>query len=207
MTRVANASLTWRQMAMCLLSFVVAFLGMTALMTQADAHLGCPTAASITGNSNDNTLEGDGGADASHDHQDFIDGQGGRDAIFGYTCADTLQGSGGEDHVHGAFGGDSVQGGFGDDDIDYCSFATGRCGEIFGGAHNDWLNGNEGRDYVDDTTDNGSDADDAGGGAGSGDWVNTLDGNDADKISGGDGTNDTCRKDSGDTNQGGCEAF
>lgn len=189
----------------CALSFSLAFLGALAFTSEAGADTGCPSAASITGNDNDNILEGDGGADASHDHEDFIDGQGGRDAIFGYTCADTLQGSGGADHIRGALGGDNVQGGFGDDDVSACSGVTGRCGEVVGGGHDDYLNGNEGTDFVDDTTDDGNDADEAHGGADGGDWVNTLDGNNADGIAGGDGSSDTCRRNSGDTTLGGCE--
>lgn len=186
-----------------LISFSVAFIVTSAFVSPATGHTGCPTASSITGNSNDNILEGDGGADASHDHQDYIDGLDGADAIFGYTCIDELHGSGGRDHIHGANGADILWGGDGDDYFDYCSMATGYCGEIVAGDGNDYANGNEFTDYVDDQAV--SDTDEIRGGAGAGDWAVTLDGDGNDTSAGDDGTDDTCRRDSGDTQGTGCE--
>lgn len=186
-----------------LVAFSGAFVAASSLVSPATAHFGCPTASSITGNSNDNILEGDGGGDASHDHQDYISGLDGADAIFGYTCVDELHGGAGRDHIHGANGGDILWGEDGDDYFDYCSATTGYCGELVGGDGNDYANGGVYTDYVEDTAP--TDTDEIRGGAGNGDWAVTLDNDGSDTSAGDDGTDDICRRDGGDTQGTGCE--
>ncbi len=182
--------------------FSLAFYGTLALEGSADAHLGCLSVSSITGNGNDNILEGDGGGDSSHDHEDHISGQGGRDQILGYTCADELLGNEGADHVHGASGHDTLWGGSGDDHFDFCSI-MGYCAELVGGNGNDFASGQDNTDFVEDVAE--SDVDEMRGGNGNNDFVITLDGDGADVSAGDDGGLDTCRRDNGDTQGGGCE--
>ncbi|MFP5298728.1 MAG: calcium-binding protein [Actinomycetota bacterium] len=171
-----------------MISFSVMCFGTTWLLSDpVEAHFGCPTVANITGNANDNYLEGDGASNSSHDHQDNISGQGGRDAIFGYSCNDALLGNEDSDHIHGAFGADIIWGGGGDDLNSMCSTVTGKCAELVGGADNDFANGQDGSDLV--LGDTGSDSDEMRGGSGHNDFVVTLDGDSSDLNAGDDGSN------------------
>jgi Ca2+-binding RTX toxin-like protein len=163
--------------------------------TVASAHFGCPAVA-IGGTSSGETILGDGGNDASHDHADTITGIGGNDYIEGYSCADILSGGDGSDEIHGGFGNDNITGGPGDD-----SGANG----IFAGNGNDTAHGDGGADDVTSGS-NTADIDHLFGDNGDFDHVDSTDTDNSDDASGGGGTGDVCFiNNAGDTAGSGCE--
>ena len=115
-------------------------------MNGVEAHFGCVAGVTVVGTSSGDNLEGDGGADGSHDHMDTIFGQGGMDRIRGYTCGDELHGGDGTDHVHGAHGNDQVLGEGGSDGGLNCTATW--CAELVGGDGTDTVEGSVGGDIV-----------------------------------------------------------
>ena len=91
--------------------------------------------ATITGDGNDNVLNG-----TSSD--DIIDGQGGDDTIYGGDGNDTIYGGDGNDFIDGGAGVDVIYGGDGDDVIVYD--AADGLSSYDGGAGNDTLLFNDG---------------------------------------------------------------
>lgn len=196
---IGKQRLRWVRLS---LTVVVGFsVGITAgrgiQFPVAHAHTGCPS-ATIIGTSGNDALHGDGGGSPDHDHDDYIDGKAGNDAIRGYTCGDSLIGGGGPDSIHGAFGADTIQGGDGHDHPNVCGLLI--CGDLIGGGGSDLIEGNANSDMPDD--DYSPDADTLRGGDGDDD-VDGEDGDPDDSISGGAGSDD-CWKDSGDSTSG-CE--
>ena len=151
----------------------------------AQAHFGCPTASAINGTSGNDMIQGDGGANDSHDHVDAIDGLSGNDTIEGYSCKDTIFGSLGNDEIHGGFGPDDLYGGPGDD----FAFAGGQ--GIFLGNGNDYAEGGTDQDSLHSNS-NEPDDDVLKGNEGSSDYVYGADSDVRDTVSGGADNFDDC---------------
>ena len=118
--------------------------------------------ATVTGTSNDETLNGYGSGDT-------INGGAGKDYIYGNGGNDILDGGTGDDRLYGGLGNDTLRGG---DERDY----------LYGNIGNDTLEGGDGNDNLyghtgDDILNGGTGNDDLYGGAGD-DTINGGDGND-----------------------------
>ncbi|MCJ8139069.1 Hint domain-containing protein [Falsirhodobacter halotolerans] len=121
------------------------------------------------------------------DGNDFIDGRGGDDSLYGDAGDDTILGGDGNDYIEGGTGNDSLKGEAGHDTIlggdgdDYIDGGTGN-DVLKGDAGNDTILGGEGDDYIDGGTGN----DLLKGGAGN----DTILGGDGDDIIDGGAGND-----------------
>ncbi|HEX8052525.1 MAG TPA: hypothetical protein VF517_05990 [Thermoleophilaceae bacterium] len=137
------------------------------------------TVENITGGSGNDSLTGDGAANA-------LTGNGGDDTLDGNAGADTLGGGAGDDDLDGAADGDTINGDSGDDTAD-------------GGAGTDTVNGGNGFDRLD----GGAGTDTVNGDAG-GDTIGAMDGA-ADTVNCGTGTDNVLPDASGDTVNADCE--
>ncbi|MFW2545263.1 matrixin family metalloprotease [Primorskyibacter sp. 2E107] len=175
----------------------------------------------ITGNSADNVIRSNGGADdiIGGDGNDEIWSGAGDDRLFGGAGNDTLYGGAGNDLMGGAAGNDSLFGADGNDSI-YAGSGNDMLGgvngndslfgadgndSLFGGSGNDTLGGVNGNDSVfggtgDDALYGGAGADALGGAAGN-DTLFGGAGNDA--LYGGDGNDRLLGLDGDDTIYGG----
>ena len=130
------------ELCLVIIGFAVGLLAALLFSTQSvSAHLGCPTVAAQFGGPGNDTLEGDGGDDPSHDHRDTLDGGSGSDVLKGYTCGDTLYGRAGADDIHGGYGMDDLFGGDGPDNQ-----LNGA--ELVGGNGDDYGEGGQGPDTL-----------------------------------------------------------
>lgn len=163
---------------------LLALLPLIFRPSPASAHFGCP-AAVINGTAAGETLNGDGGADASHDHADTINGNGGNDTIEGFSCNDILKGGDGNDEIHGGFNADDIHGGAGNDYDGVINQG------IFLGNGNDFGIGDSGQDSLVSNS-NASDTDVERGGPDSLDNVDVTDTDVRDTVHGDAGTQDDC---------------
>jgi Ca2+-binding RTX toxin-like protein len=101
----------------------------------------------ISGDGDDNALDGDAGDDQinGYDGDDTIDGGAGRDDLHGATGDDTLSGGADDDTMHGEDGNDSMSGGADDDMM----FGHNDNDTVTGGDGNDTLQGSAGDDNLD----------------------------------------------------------
>jgi len=168
--------------------------------------IGTPFDDDLTGDNNDNMIEG-------LDGDDVIRGLGGHDNLKGDEGADLIRGGLDSDDIDGDSGADSINGGEGDDHIK----GHGGADTIDGDGDDDWIDGNgdedtingdEGNDHIDggadDDTLNGNDGSDhIDGGGGEevmhgGDGSDTLNGGDDDDTMNGDAGSDHVDGDDGD---------
>lgn len=140
-------------------------------------------------------LNGTGGEDylvASSGQNNVIRGFDSADYIRGDDCVDELHGGQGPDNVHGAHGDDHVLGEDGNDNPNNCNSIFTYCGELVGGAGEDWIQGGINWDFIDDTY--GPDGQDLAEGNDGDDTLKVNDGDLDDGADGGAGT-DQCTAD------------
>jgi len=167
----------------------------TVMHSEAEAtHCASET---INGNSGENSLY------SNTDRASTLNGFGAADYLRGYECGDTMNGGDGPDNMHGAFGYDVMKGEGGHENANQCSIFFVYCGEVLGGGDGDRMEGNDGSDYLDDTS-SGGDIDDAVGGLAD-DTLKVNDGDTQDLATGGAGT-DACPADSSSEKGSDCES-
>lgn len=203
MGHAARRNLSIGGIAGLLFGALLAQILLPALETASATHTTCSSPEdTISTDDTDNYINGDRHGPS----RDAINVHDGYDVVYGHECDDEIHGAPQGDSLHGNDGGDELYGELGHENStvcgDHCDIDR---GEVAGGGGNDFLQGNEGTDDVEDWQGGSGDNDAAYGGADASDDVNVDDGDAQDTVGGGDGSSDDCTIDFGDGGGSGCE--